>query len=300
VQNPSGAKSPDVLDKLDSRVNPLPEYMVQQILAGQNRLSDKEKLETKVCSYTLKRDMAWDKIARIYKNDSIHPWAKDSLLALLGRDPRIMAKYELVFARFAKNQDNEAIQLLNSLPQNFVMDESQTEEYNDYVVLAVIYANLKENNKTWQEMSLSQKQALQQLANKQKNTADIFAINIMQTVDNYSYIEPILLDGVGGGKMLFGIGESTNSQSENSDMQFKVYPNPANDYFLIDYMLTEESVGAKIEIRDINGKIVKSILILNPQNQLVIETKGMKNGIYFVCLVNNGAVIKQSKLTIVN
>ena len=48
------------------------------------------------------------------------------------------------------------------------------------------------------------------------------------------------------------------------------------------------------------GKKIKSILIPDLQNQLVIETKGMKQGIYFVCLVNSGAVIKQSKLTIVN
>jgi hypothetical protein len=206
----------------------------------------------------------------------------------------------LIFTRFANNQDNEAMQLLGSLLQNYVMDESQTEEYNDYVILTGIYANLKENNKTWQEMSNAQKQAIHLMANKQKNTADLYAVNILRGIDRYIYNEPILIDGVGGGKMLFGIGKSTKNQPECSDIQFKVYPNPANNYFLIDYLLIDETTNAKIEIVDISGKRLQSFKLNDQQNQLVIETKGIKNGIYFVYLIDNGAIMKQAKLTIVN
>ena len=298
VANPSGAKSPDVMDKLDGRENLLPTYMMNQILAGQNRIADKEKLETKVCYYTLQRDMAWDKISRIYKNDSIHPWANDSLIALFGSDPRLATKYELVFAKMAKNQSNEAMQLLNSLPQNFVMEESQNEEYNDYVVLAEIYADLKENNKTWQEMSNAQKQALQVLADKQQNRADMYAINIMRTIGIYSYIEPILQAGSGGGKMLYGIGANTKNQSSSSDIQFKVYPNPAKDYFIIDYFLLEGNTSAIIGINDITGKLVKNINIHDKQNQIVVETKDLQSGIYYISLMTNNSISKTVKIAI--
>ena len=53
-------------------------------------------------------------------------------------------------------------------------------------------------------------------------------------------------------------------------------------------------------MRSIVGKILKSIKLNDQQNQLVIETKGIINGIYFVYLIDNGAIMKQAKLTIIN
>jgi hypothetical protein len=287
VANPSSAKSPVVIKKLLNRENPLPEYMLKQIMAGKHIVSDKEKLETTVSYYTLQRDVAFDKIERIYKNDKRYSWSKDSLINILKYDPRLSAKYELIFAYFKNGDINTAMQKLLALPKEFPLDENKMEEYNDYLVFYEIFSSLWQSNKTWQDMSNEQKKQLYILADKAKNQADIYAINVLRMTDNYKYIEPIIIPAKG--KNLQFNGKQPEFQSLNSDIQLKVYPNPAGDYFVIDYRFSENSSGTLLEIKDLTGKIVRNFVISDLQNQILIETKDFKSGMYYVQLLNNNS-----------
>jgi len=69
---------------------------------------------------------------------------------------------------------------------------------------------------------------------------------------------------------------------------------------MVEYSLTEDINNACIEIVDLTGKKIKHIVLSSNQKQLVIDSKGMKNGIYYLYLTNDGAVVKQSKITIIN
>jgi len=97
---------------------------------------------------------------------------------------------------------------------------------------------------------------------------------------------------------LYGIGANTKNQSSSSDIQFKVYPNPAKDYFIIDYFLLEGNTSAIIGINDITGKLVKNINIHDKQNQIVVETKDLQSGIYYISLMTNNSISKTVKIAI--
>ena len=308
VANPHSAKSPELLDIIDNREIPLTEYMKTQILLGKNRTSAKEITEANLSYYLAQRELAYDKIERIYKNDTLHPWAQDSLFALLGNRHNLQSKYELVFYKIANNQIEDALALMNNISNNFVMDENQGEEYADYITLVNIYTSLKQNDKTWKDMNNMQKQALQSLAGKQRNCADIYAVNILRLTDSLQYEEPIILPGEGD--LIFAIGNHPQQQQQseqllinsigNTTTTFNVYPNPAKDFIMVEYSLTEDINNACIEIVDLTGKKIKHIVLSSNQKQLVIDSKGMKNGIYYLYLTNDGAVVKQSKITIIN
>jgi hypothetical protein len=81
VANPQTAKSNELMDKLDERWNPLPEYMKAQILQGKSIVSIKEQLESELSAYKLQRAKAFNGLVRWFMNDTLNPVASsDSLV----------------------------------------------------------------------------------------------------------------------------------------------------------------------------------------------------------------------------
>jgi len=57
-----------------------------------------------------------------------------------------------------------------------------------------------------------------------------------------------------------------------------VYPNPGNGEFVVEMKGIEAS---RLEITDLTGKTIKTILIPNPQQQLKVDLSKAEKGIYF-------------------
>ena len=71
---------------------------------------------------------------------------------------------------------------------------------------------------------------------------------------------------------------------------FKIFPVPAKNelFFSSDYL----SGTTKIEIRDLNGRLIKSVFNQSVNTEIYrINIDGMKQGIYFLTAVNNGKAI---------
>lgn len=74
----------------------------------------------------------------------------------------------------------------------------------------------------------------------------------------------------------------------------KMYPNPATDR--VQLMVTNNLLGAEIKLTDLNGRILKSVLV-NATN-LTINTTEYDSGVYLVQLVSNqGMITKRLVLT---
>ncbi len=77
-----------------------------------------------------------------------------------------------------------------------------------------------------------------------------------------------------------------------------VYPNPAQDYFIVEYDITDKLSQAVVEINDITGHKIQDVLLNTNKGQKLINTKQFAKGIYICCLKNNGKNIGQSKVVI--
>ncbi|MCK4678614.1 MAG: T9SS type A sorting domain-containing protein, partial [Bacteroidales bacterium] len=88
-------------------------------------------------------------------------------------------------------------------------------------------------------------------------------------------------------KTTTGGGIIVNNQSHNVSIQrIKIYPNPTNDYFIID--LTDSKINnANIDIFDISGKIIFSKYIYNT-NKFIVD--GFPAGIYLIKITSNNNV----------
>jgi len=78
------------------------------------------------------------------------------------------------------------------------------------------------------------------------------------------------------------------------DTDINIYPNPAQNRFLISLNERAVSPNTHIELLNINGQTVLSKTIDNPS--LEIDISGLNNGIYYVRFIQDGAMIYGEKL----
>ena len=84
-------------------------------------------------------------------------------------------------------------------------------------------------------------------------------------------------------------GKLTNSEIIGFENGIKVFPNPAKNYFILSYNLSDtEKV---LNITDITGKIIFTKQIENNFGELFIKTNDFKKGIYFIQIGENSKKI---------
>lgn len=64
--NPQAAKSQRIMEVLNDRINPLPQYMIDEINQGIFSVSSKEELESKLAYYKQERKLTLRKLLRMY------------------------------------------------------------------------------------------------------------------------------------------------------------------------------------------------------------------------------------------
>jgi hypothetical protein len=77
----------------------------------------------------------------------------------------------------------------------------------------------------------------------------------------------------------------------------RIFPNPANDYLIIEHKLDMEPGDAHIIIRDTKGNAVKQLAVTSKQNQQVFDTKQLNPGVYIVTLYDNNKEVESVKFT---
>ncbi len=76
-----------------------------------------------------------------------------------------------------------------------------------------------------------------------------------------------------------------------------LFPNPAGNYVIVYFNTIELETAGKLLMHDINGKILKTIVLKNYQNQLTLNLGDIPNGVYIISLYVNGKLIESEKLT---
>ena len=79
----------------------------------------------------------------------------------------------------------------------------------------------------------------------------------------------------------------------------KVFPNPAKDYFIVEYKLKDDvSLPCQLKIVDANGRDTKTYTITNKSGQLIINTKSLIKGLYHCYLLNKVKIQADTKIII--
>lgn len=297
VANPQAAKSNEVMEKVDEKTNPMTEEMIAEILLGKYFVAAKEKLEAQVAYYRNERSTALKFLKQLYRNDTVNPWAHDSLVYLLETEQGLKEKYELVFAYTEQDNWTAAMNLLSNLPGQYSFNTHQQEMYDDYYQLVNVYYDLYQSGFEIDSISEVQKSTLYQLADNTRNIAGAYARNILIQLDDYPYREPVILpeEGLKSGSIVFDLPDAETFTPE----YVKLYPNPARDYIIVELMKGNVS-GAVIRLFDNQGRPVRTVEMPGKQQHYVLHIKDLQTGIYYLKVELNGKTLESKKFSKVN
>jgi len=290
--NPSAAKSDNVQTALNNRTDPLPQYMRDEIDQGRSILSYKEELESDLSGYNHERENILNrKINQLIQDGGEENL--DTLENLLQSENKLHRKYQLVNLYMTQERYNEAQTMFENIPDDFELSSKQQNEYTLLNDFYSIYFDLKQEEKTWFDMTDEQKQIVYLLADDSTKQAGMRSRAVLSLVDGIDYGFPIPEIDLGENK---GMNPDPIIYPET----FAVFPNPANDYFIIEYALGEKEDLKDVSIALFNNKgaEVMNFELNTHANQLLAICDHLDPGIYWCRKINKGKVTNEEKVII--
>lgn len=297
VANPHSAKSDEIINMLETRIIPMPDYMMEQILVGEDTVSAKEILETKKAWWDGEAIKAYTRLLNIYKGDSVLPANEDSLNWLFSIRNSLSSLYDKVGWLHAKGEFSQADSLLAYIPGLFSFTPSQYETHNAYLDFYALSEQIRSDTLGVFKVDSAVAASLHEIATSNNSLPGAYARNILITAEKINYQEPILLPDLNlkqAKKNKFrGVKESAKASI------LSVYPNPANDYFVVKIKLDNFTGQGFIKLYDGNGKIAQSHSINGGEDQILFPATQLKTGLYLLVLEVEGKRSDVVKLSIV-
>jgi len=300
VANPHNAKNDDLLEKIDQRYEPMPEYMKAQILQGRSLVSTYEKLQSDLSFYRLQRSLAFDALIKHYLTDTIEPTASgDSLMVLFESENTLNARYRLAFINLQEGNAVTGQSILESIPEQFGLAGDDLEAHQ---LLETYYGMLSswiQEGGTYSMADSLQVVTLTEMAGVPAGIASGYVRNVLLSLNKIEYKEPILLPDFLKSSLIVQEFEEQN-QSSSGNRSLKVYPIPAGDYLIIEHNLETEPADAYVEILTAKGEQVKQVTVTGKQNWQTVDTRMLPPGMYMATLKVDGRQIATVKFTKIN
>lgn len=297
--NPQSAKTNSVLEKLNDRVLPMPEPMMNEILAGQSQISPKEVLEGEIAFHSAKRKQTFNRLVRDYKMDMVSPSAYDSLLDLLSDEPSIQAKYLLAFEYLKQGDTTQALSTLNAVPAQFILSGNQQTVYAGYVNYFSLLTTLKREQRSIMELTQDETAMTETMAASNPEPIAGYARNILRANQTLTYREPILLPDL---TKSTAVNSWIKTGQISSEKYFRLFPNPAKDYVIIEYSVKEYQKPSDLIIFVITnqeGKMIENIQVNKQQDQFFLQTGTFKSGNYICSMYAGGNILQSQKFILI-
>ena len=293
--NPQSAKSDEVIIALDSRYEPMPDYLMAQIMEGQRILGAKELLEAKIQSCQRIRSNAKADLFRQFLNDTNLVSQADSIISFLEEESDLASKYNLAFIYWNRSETIEAFKTLNSITGQFNLTGDQLATHQLYQDYFNILEQMADNNLTVCDLDSVSVQTLLEIENIGVSGISAFARGMLVKGGFLDFIETIT------SPQLYSPGEYhyTNDHGKNTEQQkdyFKLFPNPAGDYVIVFYDIGSDSRSFSLRLVDNQGIVIRTIQLELGKDQIFVNLENLPNGIYLFTLNVNGKSLESQKL----
>jgi hypothetical protein len=296
VANPHSAKSDYLLQQLADRWEPLPDYMIAQILQGRSVVSLREETEAKLAAWQLKKSSAFSALAASFLADTLDAAAAlTDLYALLASDDALHSKYLLAFLKLQHNATQAGAAVLNSIPAAFDLTAAQQQAHEQLAAYYQLQAALKADTLHLLQPDNLALALINEMMATGNGLSAVFSRNVLRALAMTEYLEPVILPD------MYKAAEAAEAYSKLLEAKppqyLKVKPNPAKDYVILSYRMENEGTS-DIEVRSQQGQLVYAGQTGSMQDELTLDTRGWKPGLYVVSLLHNGKLIESTKFTL--
>jgi len=275
VANPHTAKSGKLMEELEQRWTPLPEYMKSQIMQGKSLVSVKESMESTLARHQLDKARAVNALARNWHDHA------DSLVWLWSADNNLASKYKLAFLYLELDQAALGTAVLNNIPTQFDMSAAQQAGHLKIAAIYDLISALAQEGKSILEADSLQIATLLEIEAGSTGLAGVYARNALLALQSLAYDEPILLPDLMKSRAM---AEAYSKLLETRPPKnLGIFPIPARDFLVVEYVLEAESIGV-IEFTDASGRLLHTLTVSGPVNRKIVDTRQWKPGWYIATL----------------
>lgn len=289
VANPKSVKSDNVISDLNNRLDPMPEYLMDEIMEGLDTLSIRELMEIKMQIGLSNYSYGFNRLLSAMLNDSTAP-LKDSVIGLLNVDNSFYSKIRKAWLLSENGDSTRAINTIDSIEITDQISTSQAIELNEQKAFLEWCQSVSEVDSTQVEI-------LNYFLSSPSLYVSSRARRLLINSNSIEYEEPYILPE---NFKKFDVKEKRKQNKVVSSSFVKAYPNPAKDYITIEYSSGIEHSDCFILIYDSYSKLVKSVKSVKFQDQILLRTNYFKSGNYYVQLISDNKCLNSCKFTVIN
>ncbi len=197
-----------------------------------------------------------------------------------------------------KNDLVEATDQLNEIPNQPELSSYELVEYNDMQNFYGLLFNVQQNNLIFTELNNEQLSLLEDLELEGNGRVQQYARNIRLNLGLSDYVEPYIIPDINKSTEMFNF-ETELLKSIDEVKYLEVFPNPAKDYVILKYLEENNAASSYLRITNASGKVLETIKVLGSEDQIVIDTKNYKSGVYIATLFINEEVAESVKFNII-
>lgn len=298
VANPQFSQSAEVLGKLDDRLVQMPEPMMNEILENVDSLSQKDKLEAELQAAIIKSRGSLNELVRYYKNDTLNLSSSDSVITLLMNESSVESRYSLAAEYFAKGDDDEVTAILEAINQQSNLNFSQQQQYENYNSYLSYLIGHNTEHRNFFQLPIEDTTSLINLTTESVEPVRTFTQNILEAnalrINNEIVIIPDETKSAQDRKP-HRISKATSS------VLFDIFPNPSNDYLIIDYNCAvnlQQGEYFSLTITNINGVTVATYNLSKKQDQVLYRTSTYVTGLYVCTLTYKEKKVASGKFVV--
>lgn len=292
VANPQSSKDEELIQALDNRLNPMPDYMKAQVLQGKNIIGEKEKLESVLYYYKNQRQKYFKKGLNLYLTDTLNSDDSfESLLVLLEEENCLKSKYKLASIYLEKGEVSQSINLLNNIPNMFNLKNEDQLTHAQMLDLFGLLVDVQLGNSSFSNLTSQELSLIENLEFNGNGDAMVFARNLRSHLGLSSYIEPYIFPDYNK-SAIAEYEEQLILQSLDNFKYLSVFPNPAKDYINIEYKLDQIFHNAEIRIADLTGKVIYINKLNSIVDNEIIDIRDFVSGNYLMSIIVDGKTLE--------
>jgi hypothetical protein len=273
--------------------NPLPEYMVAQIMASWDQKTWRTSLEADMGWHNGEYQRLNDELITTMLSDTVAQPA-DSLLARWQLNPSLRARFGEVNVLLGNNRFDEAVALLQGLDAEYLLEKQGMQDRNDMLdLIAVIRPVIEGEGRTLMQLEPGELTALEGIAARQPSLASSYARNTL--CYGYNICIPPVTGGASHPKMML---VSLPGNVAAPTPVLIVHPNPASTWVAFSHTLPGKVGQARIRVVDPLGRVVNERAIGASPGQEVWDTRGTAAGSYTVELYNAGRLVDAQRVVV--
>jgi hypothetical protein len=287
VANPHSAKSGTIMQEIDMRLDPMPEYMKDEILEGVFLLSAKELMEATRDMDMQYYNYGFNRLLSASLADTI-PVHRDTLMALLSANGSAASLMQQSWIFLETGDTIASLNRMGNISSEITLTvQEATELAEQYAFLQWLVLNPVVDT-----MAI---EALNNFMISPSYAVSSTARSILVAHDLLDYIEPYLEPDLTKSTELSK--PKTNSAKEYTET-IRVYPNPGRDYITIEYNLGNDYTSGSYEIVDQSGKVVKKGTLNRSTDQVILDTRDLTPGNFYISLILNNKSVGNTRFVI--